>query len=105
MLNFEQAGLNGSSTRIGVATTKRLLKDPAGLVSRSLQAVALKDAQKQGNFDQNLKLMVARVSKSYQEGTYQELKAKFPNCRDYGQLQTAANLHVQNRGRPLTVVP
>ena len=97
--------LEGTSARIGVATAKRLLKDPAGLVNGYLQAVAVEKARKQGNFDQNLKLMVARVSESFPEDTYQELKARFPTCRDYQQLQAAAALHVQNGGHPLTVVP
>src|ERR1039458_2142739 len=66
--------LEGTTARIGVATAKRLLKDPAGLVNGYLQAVAVEKARKQGNFDQNLKLMVARVSESFPEDTYQELK-------------------------------
>ena len=68
----------GTSARIGVATAKRLLKDPAGLVNGYLQAVAVEKARKQGNFDQNLKRMVARVSESFPEDTYQELEGAIP---------------------------
>jgi hypothetical protein len=96
--------LEVTPARIGVATAKRLLKNPKALVDGYQQAVAREDGQRQGNFDQNLRLMVARVAKGDPDATYRELKEKFPNCRSYKELQVAARLHVENGGRPLTVV-
>ena len=96
--------LEATPARIGVATAKRLLKDPKAMVESYRQAVMHEDEQRRGNFDRNLRLMVARLAKGGADGTYRELKEKFPNCRSYRELQVAASLHVQNGGRPLTVV-
>ena len=54
--------LEATPARIDVATAKRLLKNPKALVDDYQQAVAREDEQRQGNFDQYLRLMVARVS-------------------------------------------
>lgn len=96
--------LENTPTRIGVATAERLLKEPQALVTRYLSHLSKENSQRQGNFDQNLKLMLARVASAHPEETWRELQEKFPNNRSYRDMQVAATLHAENQGRPLTVV-
>jgi hypothetical protein len=97
--------LEGTSARIGVATAQRLLKDPKYLVSEYERKKSVSAAKRQSNFDQDLRGMISHVAKTHPEDTFKELKSKFPNSRNFADMQRAAALHVQNGGRPLTVVP
>lgn len=96
--------LENTPTRIGVATAQRLLKDPVKLVQDYKFENARIASVKQQNFDANLNKMTQRITKVHPTETFQELKQKFPENRNYQQLQQAADLHVQNGGRPLTLV-
>jgi len=97
--------LETTPARIGLATAKRLLKDPKGMVDTYQEMVASDEAAHQNRFDKDLRAMVTRLTQGVPEGTMEELASRFPGNRNFREMQTAAKLHVENKGRPLTVVP
>lgn len=97
--NLERAGV-----RIGIATVERLLKDPKTLVDGYLHHVAVEEAEKTGNFERTLKQMLQNSAKIYAKEAFVEIKAKFPQSRDFRALNMVGRLCAENKGRPLTFV-
>lgn len=53
----------------------------------------------------NVWAMVRRVASAHPEATLAMLQQTFPDVQDLGQIKRLAQLHVQNEGRPLRLLP
>ena len=100
---FQQ--LEKAGVRIGVATVARLLKDPKVLVDEYLRRVAVQTTEKTLNFERTLKQMLQRSAKAYAVEAFKEIRTKFPQNREFRQLNALGRLMAENKGSALTVVP
>ena len=96
--------LEGISTRIGVATASRLLKNPQTLVNDYKAEKAQAQATTDANFKRTLTAMVCRLAKDGAPSVLAYIDRNLYSNRSFKELSAVSKLMIENGGRPLTMV-